>query len=208
MTRTTLLSSILVLGVLALGAWTTSTQGGQVQVSYDVEFSTVGSLQTGAAPCPNAAGHDKLTGTLTGREPPPAHEDNTYSGVLVRDTDLTVCDVAPNPGRPGEHMHCWMNIKGKARVPVEFQLYTDQRGGYLKAQDTSVTVLSSIVTGTCEPAEMAQLQRDYGTMSTAGSPDGQPLEVPDMPRVVSSPRIFPANPPLSLWTLTVTGRRP
>lgn len=205
---TRLLSSILSLGVLALGAWTTSTQGGQVQVSYDVEFSTIGSLQSGAAPCPNAAGFDKLTGTLTGREPAPAHEDNTYSGVLVRDTDLTVCDVAPHPGRPGEHMRCWMNIQGKARVPVEFELYADQRGGYLMAQNTAVTVLSSRVIGTCEPAEMALLQRDYGTMSTAGSPDGQPVEVPGLPGVVTTPKTFPANPPRSLWTLTVTGRRP
>lgn len=200
--------STLVLGVSAFGAWTLHAQGGQVHVSYDVEFSTIGSLQSGAAPCPNAAGFDKLTGTLTGREPAPAHEDNTYSGVLVRDTDLTVCDVAPRPGRPDEHMRCWMNIQGKASVPVEFELYADQRGGYLMAQDTAVTVFSSRVTGTCEPADMAQLQRDYGTMSTAGSPDGQPLEVPDLPRVVSAPMVFPADPPRSLWTLTVTGRRP
>jgi hypothetical protein len=101
-----------------------------------------------------------------------------------------------------------MRIVGKARVPVEFKLYEGKRGGYLMAQDTSVTVQSSSVTGSCERSEMAKLQADYGTMSTAGSPDGQPLEVPDMPQAGSIPRTFPADPPRSLWTLTVTGRRP
>jgi hypothetical protein len=204
---TRLLSGILLVALLPHGAWTHSVQGGRTQVSYDVEFSTVGLLPSGSNPCQRAMGSDKLTGTLTGWEPAPAHKDNTYAGVLLRDTDLTVCDVAPDPSKPGEHTHCWMRIVGSARVPVEFELYADQRGGYLKAQDTAVTVISSSVTGSCDPAEMAQLQADYGTMSTAGSPDGQPLEVPDLPRVVSTPRTFPANPPRSRWTLTAT-RRP
>jgi hypothetical protein len=183
-----------------------SAQRGQVQVGYEVEFSTT-NAPAGSEPCNNAGGTDKLSGILTGWEPAPAHEDNTYHGNLIRVTDYTFCDIAPRPGRPDEHINCWIRIQGRARVPVEFKVYADRRGGYLMAQDTAVTVLSSAVSGTCDPAAMDQLQRDYGTMATAGSPDGQPIEDADMPRVVSRTTTFPARPPHSSWTLKVT-RRP
>jgi hypothetical protein len=186
----------------------TSAQPGQVQVSYDVEFSTTGADLGGSGSCGAAVGYDKLSGTLMGWEPAPAHEDNTYYGDLIRDTNVTFCYVATHPNKPDEAYNCLVKITGRARVPVEFDMYADGRGGYLRAQDTGVTVMSSSVTGTCDPSEMAQWQRDYGTMSTAGSPDGQPVEVSALPRIGPFPRTFPPRPPRSIWTLKVLGRRP
>jgi len=81
-------------------------------------------------------------------------------------------------------------------------------------------VLDSSVSGSCDPADMAGLQKTYGSMSTAGSPDSQPINVLAMPRIGPFPISFapPAQPKnggdgLSagdkpIWTLTVTGRHP
>jgi hypothetical protein len=185
-----------------------SAQSGQVQVSYDVVFSTTGAHLSGpAGVCTSSAGKDQLSGTIVGEEPAPAHEDIIYKGRLIRDTDVTFCYVGTNPSKPDEHFTCSVNVKGRAEVPVEFKLYADNRGGYLQAQDTAVRVLSSSVTGNCDPPEMAEWQRDYGLGSTAGSPDGQPVEVPVMPRALF-PKTFPPDPPKSIWTLTVLSRQP
>lgn len=182
-------------------------QGGQTRVEYDVEFSTLGTLLV-SGPCASAGGTDKLTGTLVGFEPAPPDEDNTYYGILLRETDVNVCDVRTLP--PGDrHVPCSVNIRGSAsRVPVELTVYEGGRGAYLQAADTSVLVLVSSVTGTCDPGEMAQWQNDYGTMSTAGSPDGQPIELPGLPPIGPYPHSFGANPPESIWTLKVLSRRP
>lgn len=193
--------------LLVLGATAAVAPRGRTRVEYDVELSTVGTLLV-SGPCPSVGGTDKLTGTLWGFEPAPPDEDNTYYGTLVRDTDVNVCDVRTLP--PGDrHVVCSMNIKGFAsQVPVELTVHEGGRGAYLQAADTSVLVVVSSVTGTCDPAEMAQLQRDYGNMSTAGSPDGQPIELPGLPPSGPYPHTFGANPPESIWTLKVLARRP
>jgi len=193
--------------LLALAAAPAAGQGAPTRVEYDVEFSVPGTLLA-SGPCSSAGGTDKLTGTLWGYEPAPPDEDNTYYGILVRDTDVNVCDVRTLP--PGDrHVPCSANIKGFAsKVPVELTVYEGGRGAYLQAADTAVLVVGSSVTGTCDPAEMALWQSDYGTMSTAGSPDGQPIELPGLPPTGPYPFTFGANPPVSIWTLRVLARRP
>jgi hypothetical protein len=185
----------------------------QVQVSYDVEFTTTGALLSGPGVCGSAAGIDKLSGTITGPEPDPG-DDNTYRGTLLRDTDVTFCYVARRPNTD-EDYHCSVNIKGQARVPVEFKLYADNRGGYLQALGRGATVTLSSVTGNCNNAEMAEWQRDYGKMETAGSPGGQPIDVPGLPRTGPFPKTYApgvaravSEGDIGIWTLKVLGRRP
>ena len=198
-----------------------SAQRGQVQVSYDVEFFTSPVGGRGAQ-CPGAAGFDKVSGTITGFEPAPQHEDNTYEGVLTRTTQYTACNVADNLAKPGEYINCLVTVSGRAEGWFSLEVYADGRGAYLKALlDKPVRVISSAVTGNCDRAEMAEWQRDYGSMSTAGSPDGQPINLIALPRSGPFPRPFPPLSPTATparggpsagdagaWTLTVTGRRP
>lgn len=65
-----------------------------------------------------------------------------------------------------------------------FTLHEGQRGGYLEYIENRAAwaallpprpagPVDSVVTGTCDPAELAQLQSDYDSGQTAGSPNGQ-----------------------------------
>jgi hypothetical protein len=199
-----------------------SAQRGQVRVSYDVEFFTSPVNERGA-PCAGAAGFDKVSGTITGFEPAPQHEDNVYEGLLTRTTQYTACNVADDPSKPGEYINCLVTVSGRAEGWFSLDVYADGRGAYLKALlDKPVRVISSAVTGNCDRPEMAEWQRDYGSMSTAGSPDGQPINLTTLPRTGPFPRPFPPLSPTptparaagpsagdaGTWTLTVTGRRP
>lgn len=192
----------------AIGLSSVASAQTPIRVAYDVEFTVPGTLlQATAGSCASAGGTDKLTGTLWGYEPAPAGEDVIYYGRLVRFTDVNVCDVRTLP--PGDRfVPCSMNIVGRALVHVELQVGAGGQGAYLQAQDTGVVVTHSSVQGTCDPVEMARLQNDFGTMSTAGSPDGQPIELPGLPAPAAYPQTFAAKPPESIWTLTILARRP
>jgi len=192
----------------ALCVSTAATAQTPIRVEYDVELTVPGTLlQAKAGSCATAGGMDKLTGTLWGYEKAPPGENTVYQGRLVRFTDVNVCDVRALP--PGDRfVPCSMNIQGRALVNVELEVEAGGPGAYLQAQDTGVAVTHSSVQGTCDPVDMAQLQADYGTMSTAGSPDGQPIELPGLPATGAYPQTFAAKPPESIWTLKVLARRP
>jgi hypothetical protein len=198
-----------VVALLSLGLGTASAQGGQVQVSYDVVFVVTSKP---GADCPSAAGADSLFGTIKGMEPARGNDDITYTGRLTRDTNFSTCSVATRPNAPDQAYNCSVTIKGKASVPVEFKVYFDNRGGYLQAQDTSVTVTQSSVTGNCNQAEMSEWQRDYGKGSTAGSPDGQQINFDAPLRTGPFPKVWPPDPKFggdqAAWTLIVKARRP
>ena len=213
---------------LALAAWSTITavspgvgtklavgQAGRVKVSYEVEFSVTGGLLD--ANC-SASGTDVLTGTLTGFEPPPADEPNVYVGVLQRITQISVC--GSRRGRDGTDVVCGVNISGGGFYAVKLTIEAGERDGWLQylsrnehAQWASLLGgqrsgrSHSTVTGTCEAAEMAQLRAEYDEGETAGSPNGQPIEVPRLPPS-GYPHTFPARPPVSIWTLKVIRRLP
>ncbi|MEZ4588902.1 MAG: hypothetical protein R2909_21225, partial [Gemmatimonadales bacterium] len=122
-------------------------------------------------------------------------------------TDVNVCEVRTLP--PGDRfVPCNINIQGRALVDVVLELEAFGRGAYLQAQDTGVAVTHSSVQGSCDPAEMAQWENDYFTMSTAGSPDGQPIELFGLPSAAPYPQTFAAKPPESIWTLKILARRP
>lgn len=187
-------------------------QGASVRVEYDVEFSVPGSLLDRNC---TAIGTDILVGTLVGFEPAPPDEPNEYFGTLTRFTNISHCGERITPAGVG--VACNVNIQGQGLVDVELTIEPGNRDGWLKYVNRAAYGLRwpsrpsatyrSAVTGTCDPAEMADMQRVYAGGSTAGSPDGQPIEVPALPPS-SYPAIFSPNPPRSIWTLKVERRRP
>jgi len=212
--------SILSLAAVAAAAFTPGTaaaQGNRTKVTYTVEFRTSGALLD--ANC-TATGTDVLTGTLVGFEPPLPDEDNEYVGTLTRTTRITTCGTRRNAA--GIDGVCSINYVGNGFADVMFTLHEGQRGGYLQYIPNRAAwsallpprpsgPTNSVVTGTCDPAELAQLQSDYDGGQTAGSPSGQPLEVPGFPPLrprPSFPLVFPPSPPNSIWTLTVLDRQP
>lgn len=189
-----------------------AAQGGRIRVEYDVQFATVGSLLDQNC---TATGHDKLEGTLVGYEPAAPDEPNEYVGTLKRDTDITICGSRTTTA--GIDVVCSINITGHGLADVRLRIEEGQRDGYLQYVDRTAwrgtwpprPVFGSMsrVTGTCDPVELAQLQADYDGGSTAGSPNGQPIEVPSLPPP-SFPFIFGHNHPRSIWMLKVFRRRP
>ena len=187
---TTFLSCLLPLTAVA--------QGNTRRVEYDVEFSVTGAvLDRNCA----ASGTDVLVGTLT------------------RTTRITTCGTRRN-ATTGTDVVCSMSISGDGSPEVMLTIEAGQREGYLQyisERAPYAALLATLprqlgqhgsqVTGTCDPAEMAQIQNEYDTGQTAGSPSGQPIEVPALP-----PRVYPftfaANPPVSIWTMKVFRRRP
>lgn len=192
---------------------TAGAQAGRTRVSYDVEFSTTGGrLDRNCA----ASGTDVLAGTLVGLEPPLPNEPNIYVGTLTRTTRISVCGSRTLPD--GREVVCSINIAGNGFADVKLTIEEGQRDGWLQYLEPGgawsqwlpprpAGPVNSSVTGTCDPAEMAQLQNEYDGGQTAGSPNGQPIEVPGLPPA-AYPDSFPARPPVSIWTLTVLRRRP
>ena len=213
--------SMLSLAAVAAASFTPRTaaaQANQTKVTYTVEFRTTGALLD---PNCTSTGTDVLYGQLVGFEPPAANDDNEYVGTLIRSTRITTCGVRRNAA--GIDNVCSINYVGDGLADVVFTLYEGQHGGYLEYVPNRaaygpiwpprpVGLAQSVVTGTCDPAELAQLQNDYDKGQTAGSPNGQPLEVPGFPPLSPRPTFplppFPPAPPKSVWTQTVTDRRP
>lgn len=213
---------VLGLAVLLLLAFEqTPAQQGPNRVSYDVEFSTTGNMMARDGQCTNGAGYDILTGTISGIEPPPPDDDYVYEGKLTRKTKITFCYTATD--NDGNSRACTANVSGEAEAWFELKLGVGGRGGYLKLlDDKPVKVIASSVTGTCDAAEMAEWQSDYGSMVTAGSPNGQPINVVTMPRIGPFPKKFeplprrkqpgpqnkapgPSEGEAGIWTLIVRG---
>jgi len=202
--------TVVVLWVIA--ALPLAAQGGRTRVEYDVEFSTLGTLLDRTC---SAAGDDVLVGTLVGYEPALPNDPNEYIGTLTRFTSITICGTRRTTS--GTDVVCNINIKGQGLADVELRIEAGQREGYLQYVDRAdwsgtwpprpSATRSSTVTGTCDPAEMAQLQSEYDEGQTAGSPNGQPVEVPSLPPPYY-PFTFAHNNPRSIWTLKVLRRRP
>ncbi|MGE0440192.1 MAG: hypothetical protein AB7L66_12355 [Gemmatimonadales bacterium] len=183
------------------------------RVSYDVEFRVEGSaLDRNCA----AAGTDVLTGTLVGLEPAPSNEGNEYVGTLKRITRITTCGSRTTAA--GHDVVCTLTYDGQGWADVILTLGDDRRGGWLQyltsrtdwahlLPPARLQLTGETVTGTCDPTEMAQLEDEYHGGQTAGSPNGQPIEMTAFP-TSGLPAAFPARPPESVWTLRVLARRP
>lgn len=192
---------------------TATAQAGRVKVSYDVEFSTTGPLLDRNC---QASGTDVLTGTLVGLEPALRDEPNVYVGTLKRTTSITTC--GERTLGDGREVVCSMTYSGSGFADVKLTIEEGERDGWLQYLERGGAWsqwlpprpsgrTSSSVTGTCDPAEMAQLQNEYDGGETAGSPNGQPIEVPALSPLPAD-STFHAKPPVSIWTLKVLRRRP
>ena len=205
--------SLAVLSSLLVSAQAAAAQGGRIRVEYDVEFSTSGPLLDSNCP---ATGTDVLKGTLVGFEPPLPDEPNEYAGTLMRSTRISICGSRTNAD--GVDVVCSINIAGGGFPDVILTVESGRQGGWLKYLDNRARWASllrpppagqaySTVTGTCDPAELAHLQASYDKGDTAGSPSGQPIELPGLPPP-TIPFTFAADHPVSIWTLKVLARRP
>jgi len=210
--RSVIVALLAVSGFAGLVTHGAGMQRGRTRVEYDVEFSVLGSLLDRNCA---ASGTDVLVGTLVGFEPAPPDEPNEYFGTLTRFTFISHCGERTTPS--GNEVVCNYNIRGQGLVDVELTIEEGNRDGYLKYVNRASygprwpprpsAAESSVVNGTCDPADMAQMQNDYKGGSTAGSPDGQPIEVPALPPS-GYPATFAPNPPRSIWELKVLRRRP
>jgi len=140
--------------------------------TYDVEIFTTGSFSQFSRPgC--STGSDRLTGQLTGDEPTTTVDEVAATGILQRTTGISFCHYKRLAN--GEDVLCNIDLTGSGSFRIELTIYPeDRRGGYMHS--TVVLPQTSTVIGSCDSAEMADLERDYPTGSTAGSPDGQPIE--------------------------------
>jgi hypothetical protein len=180
--------------------------------TYDVELWTDGPFSQFDNPgC--SSGRDRLTGSLTGNEPATANDRVDYRGTLQRTTRIAFCDLKPLPS--GESAMCSANLIGQGNFDVVLTIYPeDRRGGYMQA--VGVQVDTSGVSGNCDAGDMAQLQNDYGTGDTAGSPNGQHIEdefSTDPPfyanGVIRLPiGTYPPDSRLGGWTLRVLRKHP
>ena len=193
---------------------TADAQGNLKRVEYDVEFSTQGSLLDRNC---SSSGTDVLVGTLTGYEPP-GPNGPYYVGMLTRTTRINICGSRTNP-TTGTDVVCSMNITGDGSPEVMLTIEPGREGylQYISDRAPFAALLATLprqlgqhitqVTGTCDGAEMAQMQNEYDKGQTGGSPSGQPIEVKSLPPS-SYPTTFSPNPPVSIWTLKVLRRRP
>lgn len=194
---------------------TAVAQGNPGRVEYDVEFSVGGSLLD--ANCASS-GTDVLVGTLTGYETAERDEPKVYVGMLRRTTRINICGTRRN-ATTGTDVVCSMNITGDGSPEVMLTIEPGEREGYLQyisERAPYASLLATLprqlgqhitqVTGSCDPTEMAHIQNEYDNGQTAGSPSGQPIEVPSLPPS-AYPFTFSANPPVSIWTLKVLRRR-
>jgi hypothetical protein len=161
---------VLLAAPLARGApGTPPLSASRVPATYAVELWTTGPFSE--AGC--SSGDDRLVGQLTGDEPATTTENVVYRGTLKRTTGVNFCHHRRLPN--DEDVACSISIAGSGSFDVELTVYPeDRRGGYLEVTDAAID--SSRVSGTCDAVEMADLQNDYSTGDTAGSPNGQPIE--------------------------------
>jgi hypothetical protein len=209
--------AVVALAAASLIPATAVAQDNRTRVTYTVELRTTGGLLDRNC---TATGTDILTGLLVGFEPPEPNEDNVYVGTLTRTTSIATCGSRRTA--QGHDVPCTINYRGNGIADVMLTVQEGRRGAYLEYIDNRATwaallpprpagPTNSVVTGTCDPAELSQLQDEYEGGQTAGSPNGQPLEVPGFPPMSPRPSLplrFPANPPQSIWTVTILDRRP
>jgi hypothetical protein len=145
--------------------------------TYDVQLAYVG--YTGLAQSPDckrltdAQGYDSLIGTVTGIETPDEPgEDVVYTGTLRRKTKIDYCQVMT--ATASAEAWCVVKLTGAARMDVEVTVYGEAgQGAYIKAEPTVPRADSATVVGSCSQADKDEIETDYPSGGSAGSPDGQ-----------------------------------
>jgi hypothetical protein len=204
-------------GVYGVIVQASGTQG--TTRRYDVRMAMVG--YTGLAENPDCAamvdtlGYDSLIGIVQGVEGLKDDDgeplDVVYRGRLQRTTKMSYCLPLPN-----DRGWCVDTLTGSAQMNVELTVYGETgRGAWLKADSVPGGPVTELVRGDCGASDKDQIRAEYPGGSTAGSPDGQPIqedesEHPDPAKLFAlagvrrlRPGFFPANEPETAWGLRV-----
>jgi hypothetical protein len=218
-----LLSSLLVASLLGAGRARHLARG-PAQYQVELRYTGYSGLAT-SKDCDamaNLAGYDVLTGTVSGVEPSqPSDDDVEYQGRLQRTTKMDFCNArGKRSPTDDEVVWCIAGLTGTSEMDVEITVSgSPDAGAYVKAHRTS-RMATSLVQGTCDPADMQQIQNDYPGADDGGggSPNGQPITdllsvapntgtLPPKFVVGGIPRLRPGSylpdPKLSSWALTV-----
>ena len=214
----TFLNSIaLAAGLAALAGPATAQQVGEYEV--ELRFTGYSGLATGedCDAMANLNGSDVLTGTVTGMETSGPDDDITYTGILKRTTAMDYCQTrgksSPNDD---EQVWCIATLTGSAVMEVEIEVYGESdRGAYVKAEQGTGPAQGA-VQGTCNSQDMVEIQQDYPSGDSGGSPSGQPID--DAQATDGQGRhitffaggharlrvgTYPPDPTVSSWTLKV-----
>ncbi|MEP7326806.1 MAG: hypothetical protein ABI836_12715 [Gemmatimonadota bacterium] len=140
---------------------------------YEVELRYTGYVAMAASPECEALAHanssDVLTGVVKGMETAGADDDIMYLGTLKRTTALDFCQMR------GEAW-CIATLTGSADMQVEIEVYGESdRGAYVKAE-AGTGPAHGEAKGNCSPADMREIQQDYPSGGSGGSPSGQPID--------------------------------
>lgn len=206
---------------LAAGLATLARSAAGQMAEYEVELRFTG--YTGLATTPDCdalvtlSGYDVLTGTVSGMEPSQQSDDDvTYTGVLKRDTKMDYC-ITRGKSSPNddEVVWCVASLTGSAVMKVDIDVYGEaDRGAFVKAEP-GVGTNHGTVQGTCDSADMAEIQQDYPSGDSGGAPSGQAID--DARATDGQGRItffaggharlrvgtYPPDPTQGGWTLTV-----
>ena len=75
-----------------------------------------------------------LSGWLSGIEKVGADDDIMYTGNLEMIIDIDICGITRLPGTDKDKF-CVMGVNGSGKVFTELEIYSDQRGGYIKIEN-------------------------------------------------------------------------
>jgi hypothetical protein len=182
--------------------------------TYDVQLAFTG--YTGLAESPDcrrltdAQGYDSLIGTVSGIETPDEPgEDVVYTGTLRRKTKIDYCQTRDAP-TADQVDWCVAKLTGAARMEVEVTVYgEDGQGAYIKAEPAEPRPESATVVGSCSQADKDEIEADYPSGGSAGSPDGQAVAESRPPRFIVNriarlrPGYFPPDTLPLGWGLRV-----
>ena len=214
---TPLTSIALAAGLTLLAHPATAQQVAEYEV--ELRFTGYSGLAT-SQDCDSLAnlnGSDVLIGNVTGVETPGPADDITYTGTLKRVTAMDYCQTKGKTGpNDDEQVWCIASLTGTAVMNVEIEVYGEaDRGAYVKA-DQGTGPARGAVQGTCEPRDMVDIQQDYPSGDSGGSPSGQPID--DAMATDGQGRhitffagghamlrvgTYPPDPTVSSWTLKV-----
>jgi hypothetical protein len=158
---------------VAGGLATLASPAAAQMAEYEVELKYSGYMAMSASPECDALAHassaDVLTGTVQGMETAGADDDITYTGTLKRTTALDFCQMRGDAW-------CIATLTGTADMEVEIEVYGESdRGAYVKA-DSPTEPPQGEVKGNCSPGDMREIQRDYPSGDSGGSPSGQRID--------------------------------
>lgn len=188
------------------------------QVRYLVEFNFVGysGLIDAYPDCAvNPSGIDHMIGILASHETAQAADDESYTGLMARNTIVDYCDVRPKAGLPDEVVYCVESLTGRSVMQVELTVTGDPgRGAYMKAEQGPGPETHQ-VTGDCTTATARDIRTSYpgADGGGGGAPDGQPIQDQPGPLQLAPgglPRLkigyYPVHHPETTWSMRVLAR--